>query len=41
MDLEKIPGLTGAEQAAVAAYQEAHVLHTGSTLDALLDSGSS
>ncbi len=41
MDLEKIPGLTGAEQAAAAAYQEAHVLHAGSTLDTLLNSGSS
>ncbi len=41
MDLEKTPGLTGAEQAAVAAYQEAHVLHAGSALDTLLNSGSS
>ena len=38
MDLEKTPGLTGAEQAAVAAYQEAYVLHTGSALDTLLNS---
>jgi hypothetical protein len=41
MDLEKTPGLTGAEQAAVAAYQEAHVLYAGSALDTLLNSGSS
>lgn len=39
--MEKTPGLTGAEQAAVAAYQEAHVLHAGSALDTLLNSGSS
>jgi hypothetical protein len=40
MDLEKTPGLTSAEQAAVAAYGEAHFLHAGNAMESLLDSGS-
>src|SRR5215216_3676145 len=40
MNLQETPGLTGAEQAAVAAYEEAHVLHAGSALEALLDARS-
>jgi hypothetical protein len=37
VDLEKAPGLTSSEQAAVAAYEEAHFLHSGSAMDAVLD----
>jgi hypothetical protein len=40
MHLEKTPGLTGAEQAAVAACEEAHLLHAANVLDAALDTGS-
>jgi hypothetical protein len=41
MNLEETPGLTGAEQAAVAAYEEAHSLHVADVMDAALDAGSS
>lgn len=37
MDLEKTPGLTEAERDAVVAYEEAHFLHAGATMDAALN----
>jgi hypothetical protein len=40
MDLEKTPGLTSAEQTAVAAYEETHVLYAGTAMDTVLDTDS-
>ena len=33
MDHEKVPGLTGAEREAVAAYREAHLLHASVAME--------
>jgi hypothetical protein len=40
VNLEETPGLTDAEQAAMATYEDAHVLHAESALEALLDAES-
>jgi hypothetical protein len=40
VNLEEIPGLTGTEQAAVAAYEEAHFLHAADVLDVAFDAES-